>query len=94
MREAPVLSWRGVPIGGGSYQRLFPTVLVASAIARSPLPAVIYYHSYDFDGTLPPTRVIRSAALARQLLFRERVSRVYASLIGRFGSETCAGAAV
>lgn len=94
VREAQVLSWRGVPIGGGSYQRLIPRGLVASAIARSPSPAVVYYHSYDFDGTLPPSRVIRSPALARQILFRERISTVYSMLIGRFGSEICEGAAV
>ena len=34
LRELPVLSWRGVHVGGGSYQRLLPTVAVTRAVAR------------------------------------------------------------
>jgi peptidoglycan/xylan/chitin deacetylase (PgdA/CDA1 family) len=92
VREVPVLSWRGVRVGGGSYQRLLPLSAVAAA-ARSALhPAVLYYHSYDFDGTLPGLAAMRSPMLARQLLGRGRVAPMAWRLTERFGSETCAHA--
>ena len=93
IREVPVLSWRGLRIGGGSYQRLLPLVAVAAAARRSPGPAVLYYHSYDFDGTLPGLHAIRSPMLARQLLGRGRIAPIVWRLTERFGSVTCTHAA-
>jgi len=90
VREVPVLSWRGIRLGGGSYQRLLPFSAVEAAARRSPGPAVLYYHSYDFDGTLPGLGAVRSPMLARQLLGRGRIAPIVWRLTERFGSETCA----
>jgi peptidoglycan/xylan/chitin deacetylase (PgdA/CDA1 family) len=89
VKELPVLSWLGVPLGGGSYQRVLPKWFVASAALRARQPAVFYYHSYDFDGTVPRARTVRSLAVARQVLLRERIPTVFANLVGRLGSATC-----
>ena len=92
VREMPVLSWRGVRVGGGSYQRLLPFAAVAAAARRGPGPAVLYYHSYDFDGTVPGLRAVRSAQMARQVLGRGRIAPMVWRLTERFGSVTCAAA--
>jgi hypothetical protein len=89
VREAPVMSWRGVRLGGGSYQRLLPLAAVSAAIRSSPGAAVCYYHSYDFDGTTPGLRSIRSQAVAKQVLGRGRIAPMFLRLVRRFGSETC-----
>jgi peptidoglycan/xylan/chitin deacetylase (PgdA/CDA1 family) len=93
LRELPVLSWRGVHVGGGSYQRLLPMAAVTRAVTHGPGPAVLYYHSYDFDGTLPGVRDVRSAALAKQVLGRRRIAAIFQNLTRQFGSETCRHAA-
>ena len=54
---------------------------------------MLYYHSYDFDGTLPGMGAVRSPMLARQLLGRGRIAPIVWRLTERFGSETCAHAA-
>jgi len=92
VREAPVLSWRGLRIGGGSYQRMLPYAAVVGAARQSTRPAVFYYHSYDFDGTLPGLGAMRSPMLARQLLGRGRIASIVARLTARLGSETCVDA--
>ncbi|HUI03186.1 MAG TPA: polysaccharide deacetylase family protein, partial [Acidimicrobiales bacterium] len=38
VRELPVLTWRGVRVGGGSYQRLMPTGAVIAAARHRPGP--------------------------------------------------------
>lgn len=95
VRELPVLSWGRFPIGGGSYQRLVPTAVTRAAVERASVDgggqAVLYYHSYDFGATLPSTSDIRSVPVAKQLLGRGRVQRVFADVLGRYGSEACAG---
>ncbi|MGH9030281.1 MAG: DUF3473 domain-containing protein [Acidimicrobiales bacterium] len=91
--EFPVLRWRGVRIGGGSYQRLIPSNVVAGSVRRSSTPAVCYYHSYDFDGSIPGIGSVRSAALARQVIGRKRIPPAFWRLLRRFGSVTCARAA-
>jgi Domain of unknown function (DUF3473)/Polysaccharide deacetylase len=92
VKEAPVLSWRGLRVGGGSYQRLMPLGAVAAAMKRSRDPAVLYYHSYDFDQTVPGIGSVRSVAMTRQVLGRKRIARVFSSIAGRFGSQTCSDA--
>jgi hypothetical protein len=89
VRELPVLTWRGMPIGGGSYQRLLPVEAVGRAVERRPGQSVLYYHSYDFDSSLPCLRDVRSLALAKQLLGRKRVRTVFLRMAERFGSESC-----
>ena len=93
VRELPVLDWRGVRVGGGSYQRLVPAGVVERAAARVAGPAVLYYHSYDFDGTLPRLGSARSLAVVKQLAARGRIARSFFHLVHRLGSVTCADAA-
>lgn len=93
LRELPVLRRRGVPLGGGSYQRLLPRAAVRRTVAAGGSPSVLYYHSYDFGATLPPLRSVRSSATAKQLLLRGRVATVFADLVHRYGSRTCTDAA-
>ena len=90
IRELPVLSVRGFPLGGGSYQRLLPKQLVSRAVGTGDGTTVLYYHSYDFGATLPALGSIRSVAVAKQLVGRGRVAGVFASLLTRYGSKVCA----
>ncbi len=92
LRELPVLQWHGLRLGGGSYQRFLPGLLVDRALQRSCSPAVVYYHSYDFDGSLPAMTAIRSLSLAKQLVARSRIRAEFKSLTARYGSRTCADA--
>jgi polysaccharide deacetylase family protein (PEP-CTERM system associated) len=54
--ELPVAAWRrgrtAVPMGGGSYWRVFPATLLRRALRtvseRDPSPA-LYFHPYEFD---------------------------------------------
>jgi hypothetical protein len=94
VREAPVMSWKGVRLGGGSYQRLMPFPALTAAISRFPATAVCYYHSYDFDGTIPGLKTVRSTALARQVVGRSRIEPIFLRLAHKFGSRTCSDAAV
>jgi peptidoglycan/xylan/chitin deacetylase (PgdA/CDA1 family) len=89
VRQAPVMSWRGVRLGGGSYQRLLPSAAVSAAIRSNPGTSVCYYHSYDFDGTTPGLGAVRSQAVAKQVLGRSRIAPMFMRLVRRFGSETC-----
>lgn len=89
VHELPVLTRHRLPIGGGSYQRLVPVALTASVLERATGAAVLYYHSYDFGATLPSTSSIRSLAVAKQLVGRRRVARVFSRILSRYGSEAC-----
>ena len=53
-----------------------PPAAVDAARGRPTVPAVLYYHSYDFGATLPGTRSIRSVAVAKQLVGRDRIAGV------------------
>lgn len=90
VRELPVLTVRRFPLGGGSYQRLLPGRAVSSLVGIADRPAVLYYHSYDFGATLPGTGSIRSAAVARQLLGRGRIAKVFDRILRQYGSKACA----
>jgi len=90
IRELPVLSVRGLPLGGGSYQRLLPAWVVFRAVGTGDGTAVLYYRSYDFGATLPGLGSIRSLAVAKQLVGRGRVAAVFASVLARYGSRVCA----
>jgi len=94
VRQAPVMAWRGVRLGGGSYQRLVPFAAVSAAVTQCPGTAVCYYHSYDFDGTTPGLSAVRSTALARQIVGRGRIMPIFLRLARRYGSETCFDAAI
>lgn len=87
--ELPVLTRFHFPVGGGSYQRMLPAAAVDLVIGSSPEPVVLYYHSYDFGATLPGMSSIRSIALAKQLVGRERVAGLFSRLLQHYGSETC-----
>jgi len=89
VRELPVLTRHGYPLGGGSYQRLLPAAVVEAMVSRSSAPVVLYYHSYDFGATLPSSASIRSLALAKQLIGRGRVASLFSRLLNHYGSEAC-----
>ncbi|HMK63927.1 MAG TPA: DUF3473 domain-containing protein [Acidimicrobiales bacterium] len=89
VRELPVLRWHGVSVGGGSYQRFLPAAVVEAAVRHSHGPAVLYYHSYDFDGTLPRLASARSLSVLKQLVARPRITTRFLQLVTEFGSETC-----
>jgi Domain of unknown function (DUF3473)/Polysaccharide deacetylase len=89
VRELPVLTSGRLPIGGGSYQRLLPTAVTSAAVDAATGPVVLYYHSYDFGATLPSIGSIRSLAVAKQLVGRGRVSKVFSRLLSRYGSQAC-----
>ena len=89
VRELPVLSFHGFPMGGGSYQRLLPVPVVTGSVNRSDGPVVLYYHSYDFGATLPRVSSIRTLAVAKQLLGRSRVDKAFSAVLSRYGSKAC-----
>ena len=89
VRELPVLSYHGFPMGGGSYQRLLPRTVVAAAVGSTYEPAILYYHSYDFGATLPGLGEIRSLAAAKQLVGRSRVHGAFTTILSRYGSKAC-----
>jgi hypothetical protein len=73
---------------------MVPFGALASVIRRFRGTAVCYYHSYDFDGTTPGLRAIRSTLLAREVLGRSRIEPIFMRLARHFGSETCFDAAI
>jgi hypothetical protein len=87
--ELPVLTTRGFPIGGGSYQRLVPFAAVRAALGAAKGSSVLYYHSYDFGADLPPARSVRSVALAKQVFGRSRIAKVFAQVLEEYGSKAC-----
>jgi peptidoglycan/xylan/chitin deacetylase (PgdA/CDA1 family) len=91
--ELPVLVWRGVPVGGGSYQRMAPRRLLEYTIGRAAekgeRPMVLYYHSYDFGATLPRLAEHPSVTLARQVLGRRRIQPRFVNLLQTYGSNCC-----
>jgi peptidoglycan-N-acetylglucosamine deacetylase len=87
--EFPVLRKAAFPLGGGSYQRLFPARAVSLAVGRSAEPAVLYYHSYDFGVTLPTITSVRSLAVAKQVLGRKRIPSIFTRIAKLYGSQTC-----
>ena len=74
--ELPIPVWRRIPIGGGSYWRVLPTVLLERGLramhGQTAYP-VLYFHPYEFDpeplrATLPsPTPSQRLAAAGNSL---------------------------
>jgi hypothetical protein len=89
VRELPVLSVHGFPLGGGSYQRLIPRGVASRAVGAGQGTVVLYYHSYDFGATLPGIGSIRSLAVAKQLVGRSRVAQVFSTILQRYGSRVC-----
>ena len=87
--ELPVLTTRGVPVGGGSYQRLLPVGVVRAAVGATEGTPVLYYHSYDFGAILPPAKSVRSVALAKQVFGRGRIAKVFAEVLAHYGSKAC-----
>lgn len=89
--ELPVLQYRGLPIGGGSYQRLLPPKAAVSLLRCrfGSGPAVLYYHSYDFGNVLPTFTEDHSGAVLRYSLGRRRVPSIFAHLLATVGSASC-----
>ena len=92
VRELPVLERWGVPVGGGSYQRLLPRLglrALLGSLGRSRQSDVLYYHSYDFGATLPRPADHRSAAVLKQVVARSRIPGIFSDLLEAAGSITC-----
>ena len=91
--ELPVMVVRGVPFGGGSYQRLLPAKVTVEAVRRHPILPVLYYHSYDFGVPLPSPWASRSPAVLKQFVARGRIPAVVRQVLSEYGSISCAEAA-
>jgi hypothetical protein len=89
IEELPVLTSRRLPVGGGSYQRLLPVAVTSAMVDAAEGTAVLYYHSYDFGATLPSAGSIRSLAVAKQVVGRGRVPKVFSRILSRHGSQAC-----
>ena len=97
VRELPVFTWRGVPLGGGSYQRLAPKVALRPLLEALAAPAgadpatsrVLYYHSYDFGVALPPLGSSWSPAVLKQTLGRSRIPTIFRHVLATAGSVSC-----
>lgn len=87
--ELPVLTHWGLPVGGGSYQRLLPRRLLRRLLPPPEEVAVLYYHSYDFGATLPSPMTHRSSAVLKQVLGRGRIPTLFRELLRSMGSVSC-----
>ena len=90
VKELPVFDWRGLPLGGGSYQRLLPGGGLRPFLGHQSEPTVLYYHSYDFGVPLPSALSNRSPAVLRQVIGRRRIPGVVRQVLSKAGSVTCA----
>ena len=89
VKELPVLRWRRLPLGGGSYQRLLPRRALRASLGPQSTPTVLYYHSYDFGVPLPSPLSTRSPAVLKQVVGRDRIPGVVRYVLARAGSVTC-----
>ncbi len=90
VRELPVLQWKGIPLGGGSYQRLLPRAALRPVLAHGRGPRILYYHSYDFGVTLPSPWSTRSPAVLKQVVGRRRIPAMVRDVLAAAGSIPCA----
>ena len=89
VKELPVFRWKGVPLGGGSYQRLLPRAGLKPLLRGGPQPIVHYYHSYDFGVSLPSPWSTRSPAVLKQVIGRSRIPAVVTQILAASGSVSC-----
>lgn len=93
VRELPVFQWKGLPLGGGSYQRLLPRQSLKPLLHRRQQPIIFYYHSYDFGVSLPSPWSTRSPAVLKQVVARGRIPTIFRHLLQSVGSISCLEAA-
>ncbi len=93
VKELDVFRWHGLPMGGGSYQRLLPTPTARALVERTRRPAVLYYHSYDFGVNLPSPWSARSPAVLKQVIGRRRIPTIFDNVLRSVGSVSCEEAA-
>ena len=89
VRELPVLQWKGIPLGGGSYQRLLPRVALKPVLTHDGGPKILYYHSYDFGVSLPSPWSTRSPAVLKQVVGRARIPAMVRDILVEAGSIPC-----
>ena len=89
VKELPVFRWRGLPLGGGSYQRLLPQSVLRPSVVAGGETTVLYYHSYDFGVPLPSPLSSRSPAVLKQVIGRDRIPRIVRYVLATSGSVTC-----
>ena len=86
-----MLSMHGFPMGGGSYQRLLPASVVTGAVGVRRRAGGALLPFVRFRGHAPRVSgAIRSLAVAKQLVGRGRVARVFSRILSRYGSKACA----
>ena len=90
VRELPVFEWRGIPFGGGSYQRVLPKLGLKRILVQDHQPMVLYYHSYDFGVSLPSAWSTVSPAVLRHVVARARIRPIVEELLVRTQCVPCA----
>lgn len=93
VKELSVFRWKGLPLGGGSYQRLLPKASLKPLLQRTHQPAVVYYHSYDFGAVLPSPWSTWSPTVLKQVIGRSRIPTIFTYLLQSVGSVSCQEAA-
>ncbi len=89
VKELGVFRWHGLPLGGGSYQRLLFTPTMRPLLRSAREPAVLYYHSYDFGVALPSPWSTPSRAVLKQVVGRRRIPAIFDHLLQSVGSVSC-----
>ena len=92
--ELPPATWRAgganLPTAGGGYFRLFPLPVICAGVdqlARVGLPAVLYFHPWEFDSghpRLPLSRRSRWRTYVGVAKTEARLDRLIARYAGRF----------
>ena len=89
VRELPVFEWRGIPFGGGSYQRVLPKPGLKRILAQGQEPMILYYHSYDFGVTLPSPWSNLSPSVLRYVVARKRIRPIVEDLLATNQCVSC-----
>lgn len=89
VRELPVFEWRGLPFGGGSYQRVLPRPGLKRILAQGREPMILYYHSYDFGVTLPSPWSNPSPTVLRYVVGRKRIRPIFEDLLATNQCVSC-----
>jgi hypothetical protein len=65
-----------MPVGGGGYLRLYPLWLTRRALARSPVPAVVYVHPWELDADQPRVAPSARAGFVHRVGLRRTEARL------------------
>ena len=76
-----------IPVAGGSFLRVLPLGLNVHGIRslnRQNIPAVVYFHPWELDGSIPWPRLPRRIRLMHDLGAGKKMERKLRALLGRF----------